>query len=148
MLTRVYRDPVDTFRDFRGELDRIFNNNETGYTETAPEWVPAVDIKEAKDAYEVVADVPGVEAKDIDISLDDGVLTVKGERKHESKDASEEEGEAYTRTERSYGSFYRRFTLPDTADAENISAKTEHGVLKLHIPKKEKALPKKISVQG
>jgi len=144
MLARVYRDPMDSFREFRGELDRVFNTNAAGYTDTATDWVPAVDIKETKDAYEVVADVPGVEPKDIDVSLEDGVLTVKGERKSENKD----EGEGYTRTERTYGSFYRRFTLPDTADADNISAKTEHGVLKLHIPKKEKALPKKISVEG
>jgi len=144
MLARVYRDPMDTFRGFRGELDRVFNTNAAGYTDTATDWVPAVDIKEAKDAYEVVADVPGVEPKDIDVSLEDGVLTVKGERKTESKD----ESVGFTRTERSYGSFYRRFTLPDTADADNITAKTEHGVLKLHIPKKEKVLPKKISVQG
>ncbi len=144
MLTRVYRDPRDSFREFRGELDRIFNANAAEYTDTATDWVPAVDIREAKDAYEVVADVPGVQAKDIDVSLEEGVLTVKGERKSENK----EEGEGYTRTERTYGSFYRRFTLPDTADADNISAKTEHGVLKLHIPKKEKALPKKISVEG
>jgi HSP20 family protein len=135
---------MDTFREFRGELDRMFSTNAVGYTDTATDWVPAVDIKEVRDAYEVVADVPGVEPKDIDVSLDDGVLTVKGERKSESKD----EGEGYTRTERTYGSFYRRFTLPDTADADNISAKTEHGVLKLRIPKKEKALPKKISVEG
>ena len=144
MLARVYRDPMDSFREFRGELDRVFNTNAAGYTDTATDWVPAVDIKEAKDAYEVVADVPGVEPKDIDVSLEDGVLTVKGERKSETKD----EAEGYSRTERTYGSFYRRFTLPDTADAENISAKTEYGVLKLHIPKKEKALPKKISVEG
>ena len=144
MLTRVYRDPMDTFREFRGELDRIFNTNDAAYTDTATDWVPSVDIKEGKDAYEVAADVPGVEPKDIDVSLEAGVLTVKGERKTESNDS----GEGYTRSERSYGSFYRRFTLPDTADAENISAKTEHGVLKLHIPKKEKALPKKISVEG
>ncbi len=144
MLARVYRDPMDNFREFRGELDRMFSTNAVGYTDTATDWVPAVDIKEVKDAYEVVADVPGVEPKDIDVSLDDGVLTVKGERKSESKD----EGEGYTRTERTYGSFYRRFTLPDTADADNISAKTEHGVLKLRIPKKEKAMPKKISVEG
>lgn len=144
MLARVYRDPMDTFREFRGELDRMFNTNTAGYTDTATDWVPAVDIKECKDAYELVADVPGVEPKDIDVSLEDGVLTVKGERKSESKD----EGEGYTRSERTYGSFYRRFTLPDTADADNISAKTEHGVLKLRIPKKEKALPKKISVEG
>ncbi len=144
MLARVYRDPMDTFRGFRGELDRVFNTNAAGYSDTASDWVPAVDIKEAKDAYEVVADIPGVEPKDIDVSLEEGVLTVKGERKTESTD--EEVG--FTRTERSYGSFYRRFTLPDTADADNISAKTEHGVLKLHIPKKEKVLPKKISVDG
>ena len=144
MLARVYRDPMDSFRGFRGELDRIFNTNAEAYTDTATDWVPSVDIKECKDAYEVSADVPGVEPKDIDISLEDGVLTVKGERRAETKD----ERDSYTRTERNYGSFYRRFTLPDTADAEKISAKTEHGVLKLHIPKKEKALPKKISVEG
>lgn len=144
MLARVYRDPMDTFRNFSGELDRIFNTNAAGYTDTATDWVPAVDIKETKDAYEVVADVPGVEPKDIDVSLEDSVLTVKGERKSEVTD----ESEGYSRTERTYGSFYRRFTLPDMADADNISAKTEHGVLKLHIPKKEKILPKKISVEG
>ena len=144
MLTRVYRDPWDNFRQFRGELDKVFNRDLTGYAETASDWVPSVDIKEGKDAYEVVADVPGVNPKDIDVSLEDGVLTVKGERKSENKN----ESEGYTRTERVYGSFYRRFTLPDTADAENISAKTEHGVLKLRIPKKEKALPKRITVEG
>ncbi len=144
MLTRVYRDPMDSFREFRGELDRIFNANSAAYTDTVTDWVPSVDIKEGKDAYEVAADVPGVEPKDIDVSLEDGVLTVKGERKAESED----ESDGYTRTERSYGNFYRRFTLPDTADAENISAKTEHGVLKLTIPKKEKAMPKRITVNG
>lgn len=144
MLARIYRDPWDTMREFRGELDRIFNTSPDVYTETAASWVPSVDIKEEKDAYVLVADVPGVDPKDIDISLEDGVLMVKGERKDERAD----EGEGYTRTERVYGNFYRRFTLPDTADAENISAKTEHGVLKLRIPKKEKALPKRITVEG
>lgn len=136
MLARMYQDPMDSFREFSGELDRMFNTT----AESTPRWVPSVDIKEDENAYLVVADVPGVEPKDIDISLEDGVLTVKGERKLES--------EGYTRTERSHGSFTRRFTLPDTADADNISAKTEHGVLKLQIPKKEKVLPKKISVEG
>ncbi len=144
MLARVYRDPWDTMREFRGELDRLFNTNSAGYTETATDWVPSVDIKEGKEAYEVIADIPGVDPKDIDISWEDNVLTVKGERKAEHK----EEGEGYSRSERVYGSFYRRFTLPDTVDEDNISAKTEHGVLKLRIPKKEKALPKKITVDG
>ncbi len=144
MLTRVYRNPWDTMRDFHGELNRIFGEDEGRHVETATDWIPSVDIKEMKDAYEVSADVPGVDPKDIHVSLEHDVLTVKGDRKAESRD----EGEGYTRTERVYGSFYRRFTMPDTADGENISAKTEHGVLKLHIPKKERALPKRIAVEG
>lgn len=144
MLARVYRDPLNSTREFRGELDRIFNANTVGYMDAVSDWVPSVDIKEDKDAYEVSADVPGVDPKDIDVSLEEGVLTVKGERKAENKD----EGKGYTRTERVYGNFSRRFTLPDTVDADNISAKTEHGVLTLRIPKKEKALPKKIAVEG
>ncbi len=144
MLAKVYRDPWESIREVRGEMDRIFNRDAKAYAETASDWVPLVDIKEGKDAYEVIADVPGVNPKDIDVSLEEGVLTVRGARKSEDKD----EGEGYTRTERVYGSFYRRFTLPETADAEHISAKTEHGVLKLHIPKKEKALSKRITVEG
>ena len=144
MLARVYRDPLNSTREFRGELDRIFNANAAGYMDAVSDWVPSVDIKEDKDAYEVSADVPGVDPKGIDVSLEEGVLTVKGERKAENKD----EGKGYTRTERVYGNFSRRFTLPDTVDADNISAKTEHGVLTLRIPKKEKALPKKIAVEG
>ena len=88
MLTRVYRDPMDSFREFRGELDRIFNTD----AEPTTAWAPSVDIKESNDAYAVVADLPGVEPKDIDISLEDGVLTVQGERKSDSKD----EAESYT----------------------------------------------------
>ena len=144
MLTRVYRSPWNSFREFRGELDRLCNTNTARLMDAASNWVPPVDIKEGRDAYEVSADVPGADPKDINVSLEDGVLTVKGSRKAESKD----EGEGYTKTERVYGSFYRRFTLPDTADADKISAKTKHGVLKLHIPKKDKALPKRIAVEG
>ena len=144
LARRIYRDPWESLREFRGEVDRILGGNISGYTDTASDWVPPIDITEGEDAYEVTAEVPGVDPKHIDVSLEDGVLTVKGERKAESHD----ESLGYTRTERVYGSFYRRFTLPDTADADNISAKTEHGVLRLHVPKKEKALPKKIAVQG
>lgn len=144
LARRIYRDPWETLREFQGEVDRIFHGSPAGYTDTASDWVPPIDIKEGEDAYEVSAEVPGVDPKHIDVSLEDGVLTVKGERKTESQD----ESFGYARTERAYGSFFRRFTLPDTADAENISARTEHGVLRLHVPKKEKALPKKISVQG
>ena len=145
MLTRrIYRDPWESLREFRGEMDRIFSGNHVEYTDTASDWVPPIDIREGGDTYEVSAELPGVDPKDIDVSLEDGILTVKGERKVESN----EKDHGYTCTERVYGSFFRCFTLPDTADSDNISAKTEHGVLKLRVPKKEKVLPKKITVEG
>ena len=86
--------------------------------------------------------MPGVDAKNIDITMDDGVLVIKGERNSESK----EEREGYKRVERVRGSFYRRFSLPDNANAEKISAKNDNGVLTVVIPKQEKAQPKRIPV--
>jgi len=112
-----------------------------GSTATA-EWAPAVDIKEEADKFVIHADIPGVKPEEIDISMEDGVLTIKGEKKSESK--TEKEG--YKRVERTYGSFYRRFSLPDTANAEAISASSKHGVLEVIIPKREAVQPKKISV--
>jgi len=112
-----------------------------GSTATA-EWAPAVDIKEEAGKFVIHADIPGVKPEEIDISMEDGVLTIKGEKKSESK--TEKEG--YKRVERTYGSFYRRFSLPDTANAEAISASSKHGVLEVVIPKREAVLPKKISV--
>ena len=105
-------------------------------------WSPAVDIKEEDEQFVLKADIPGVDPKDIDVTMEDGVLTIKGERKHES----EEEAEGYKRVERSYGSFYRRFSLPDTADAERVTAKGKDGVLEVFIPKQEKVQPRKIAV--
>lgn len=107
------------------------------------DWAPAVDIKETKDAFVIMADIPGVDPKDIDVHMEDGVLSLRGEKESEKK----EEGEGYKRVERSCGSFYRRFSLPDTADADKISASSQHGVLEITIPKQEKAHPRKISVQ-
>jgi HSP20 family protein len=89
------------------------------------------------------ADVPGVELKDIDIQLENGTLTVKGERKFEK----EEKNKGFHRMERSYGSFVRYFTLPDTVDAEHVHAAYEAGVLTITLPKKEVAKPKAIKVQ-
>ena len=107
------------------------------------DWTPAVDIKETKEAFVIEADIPGVDPAEIEIHMEDGVLSIHGERESESK----EEREGYKRVERSRGSFYRRFSLPDTADAENINAKSSHGVLAITIPKQEKAHPRKISVE-
>ena len=112
-----------------------------GSTATA-EWAPAVDIKEENDKFVIHADIPSVKPEDIDISMENGVLTIRGEKKTEA----ETEKEGYKRVERTYGSFYRRFSLPDTADSDAISAVSKHGVLELTIPKKDVVKPKKISV--
>jgi HSP20 family protein len=103
-----------------------------------------VDIREDKDAYVLHADVPGVDPKDIEVHMENGVLTIRGERKSETK----EERENYKRVERVRGTFYRRFTLPDTADADKISAKSVNGVLEVRIPKQETVQPRRISVEG
>ncbi len=112
-----------------------------GSTATA-EWAPAVDIKEEANRFVIYADIPGVKPEEIDISMHDGVLTIKGEKSSESK--TEKDG--YKRVERTYGSFYRRFSLPDTANPDAISASSKNGVLEIVIPKREAVLPKKINV--
>ena len=116
-------------------------NAAEGSTATA-EWAPAVDIKEESDKFVLHADIPGVKPEEMDINMEDGVLTIKGEKKTEAK--TDEEG--YKRIERTYGSFYRRFSLPDTANSDAISAQSKHGVLEIIIPKREAVQPKKIQV--
>ena len=107
-------------------------------------WRPAVDIKEEEDRFVIYADLPGVDPDDIEITMEQGVLTLKGERSKETK----EEHEGYKRVERVNGSFYRRFSLPDIADAERIEAKGKNGVLEITLPKQEKAKPKRITVKS
>jgi HSP20 family protein len=106
-------------------------------------WSPAVDIVETENELVLKADVPGVELKDIDIQLENGTLTVKGERKSEQ----EEKGKGFHRMERSHGSFVRYFTLPETVNAEQVKADYQAGVLTITLPKKEIAKPKAIKVQ-
>ena len=108
------------------------------------DWVPAVDIVEEKDRYVLRADVPGVMPEDIDVNMENGVLTVSGERHHEST----EEAEGMRRVERVSGKFYRRFNLPDTADAEEISAKSANGILEVSIPKQPEVQARRITVQS
>ena len=106
-------------------------------------WAPAVDIVETENELVLKADVPGVELKDIDVQLENGTLTVKGERKFEK----DEKSKGFHRMERSHGSFVRIFTVPDTVDSENVKAAYEAGVLTITLPKKEIAKPKAIKVQ-
>lgn len=140
----VPRDPLLNHLPHLKDINRFFNL-ELGDDESAiatSQWVPAVDIVENDDHFIIEADVPGVNPKDIEVSMENGALTLKGERESEFK----EEKEGYSRVERSSGSFYRRFSLPETADSENIVAKSDKGVLKITVGKKETAKPKKITV--
>lgn len=109
-----------------------------------PQFMPTFDVKETRDALIFKADMPGVEEKDLDVTLTGNRLTVTGRREAEKRD----EGERWFAYERSYGSFTRTFTLPDDIDGENIGAELKNGVLTLSIPKRPEAKPKKISFKG
>ena len=126
-------------RLFQDSINRLLSDDGV---KTRP-WAPAVDIMETENELVLKADVPGVALKDIDIQLENGTLTVKGERKYEK----EEKNKGYHRMERSYGTFVRYFTVPDTVDAEHVHAAYEAGVLTITLPKKEVAKPKTIKVQ-
>ena len=110
---------------------------------TAANWIPSVDIREEAERFVIHADVPGVDPKDIEISMEDGVLTLSGERK---LDTSEEKA-GWKRQERHSGRFLRRFTLPEGTDAEGINAKGSNGVLEIIIPKVAKVQPRKIEIK-
>jgi len=133
---------VDDFptglRVFQDTVNRLMSDQAT----TRP-WAPAVDILETENDLVLKADIPGVDLKDVDIQLENGTLTLKGERKFES----EEKRKGFHRMERSYGSFVRYFTVPDTVDSEHVQAEYHNGVLTVTLPKKEIAKPKAIKVQ-
>lgn len=141
MLARINAQPVSLWREFHDEVDNWLAAA-NGQLDTTSRWAPAVDVVEEKDAYVFKADLPGVDRKDIEITYEDGALTIKGERGKET----ESEHDGYKRIERSHGEFQRTFRLPKFIDAENISAKNEQGVLQVRVPKQEKA-QKKIEVQ-
>ncbi|MBW1974910.1 MAG: Hsp20/alpha crystallin family protein [Deltaproteobacteria bacterium] len=115
-----------------------------GFFERDRVWVPAFDVSETDDHIVVKADLPGIDVKDLDISITGNVLTVKGEKKQER----EEKGESFHRVERSFGSFTRSITLPVDVDPNGVEAVYKDGVLKLTIPKTEKSKRKKIEVKA
>jgi HSP20 family protein len=106
-------------------------------------WVPPVDVRETKDTLEISVELPGIEPKNVEVSVESGVLTLKGARQFEKA----AEGETYHRVERAYGAFERSFTLPTNVDAERIQASYRHGVLHLTVPKREEAKPKAINIK-
>ena len=136
------------FRDLvtREKMNRIFEDTFTSQGEekdmAASNWTPSVDIHENESELVLSAEVPGIEDKDIEIEIENNTLSIKGERKIE-KETKEEN---YHRIERSYGSFYRSFTLPTNVNQDNIKAEYDNGVLRISLPKKPELKPKKVKV--
>ena len=128
--------------EVRQVFGRFFHNHDDPSTVAASQWIPRVDIKEEDSRFAIFADIPGVDPKDIEITMEKGILSIKGERKAEN---AEQNGKL-TRGERSYGAFYRRFALPDSADAEGIKAVGKNGVLEITIPKRPETAARRINV--
>ncbi len=132
-------------RDFdRPGPRRLGTDNRGSSGEVVTDWVPAIDVIEEKDRFVMRADVPGVRAEDIDVSMENGILSVSGKRHEETMDDSD----GIHRIERISGRFYRRFSLPDTAKAEAISAKTRDGILEVVILKRPEVKARKIAVEA
>ena len=148
-MALVRYEPWNLFERIQDELNRaglLAQDTVEGYNShvVTSAWRPAVDIREEPNQFVILADLPGVDPKDIEITMDKGVLTIKGERVI----GMEETREGYRRVERLHGTFYRRFSLPDTADADHIEARGRNGVLEIILPKHAEVQPRKISVKS
>lgn len=132
-----------SFLPERDIFDRFFEDWSPELLDKDRNWIPAFDISENDKEYTLTAEMPGIDAKDLDITISDGILTVKGEKKREKED----KGENYHRVERSYGSFQRSFHIPEKVKTEKVDATFKDGVLKLILEKDEKSETKKITVK-
>lgn len=125
---------------FRQAFERLLGAEENDQSNVVTSaWAPLVDIREEDKRFVIFADIPGVDPAGIEVSMDKGILTIKGER-------AAEEGR-FSRQERRYGSFHRRFSLPDSADADGIAASGKFGVLEISIPKRAETTPRRINIQ-
>lgn len=146
-MNLIRYEPWSLVNRLHSDLDRIFSRDYLSDDDSrgaVSDWMPAVDVQETADSFVLRADLPGVESKDIDITMENGVLSLRGRRQSETR--SEDRG--YKRIERISGEFFRRFTLPDTADAESISAKASNGVLTVTIRKRPEVQPRRIEVKA
>ena len=147
-MSIVRYDPFRDLRSLQEEVNRLFSTNLTrafgdeGIGRGA--WAPSVDIYENKDQIVLEAELPGMKQEDFDLSIENNVITLRGERKFEKTD----EGDNYHRVERSYGSFTRSFTLPQTVSAEGATAEYNNGVLRVTLPKREETKARRIQVSG
>lgn len=150
MTTMTRWNPFAEFEDILDRYNRQLANRNAAETSNGnreilqkTDWAPAVDISENKDAFVITAELPGIRKEDVNVSVQDGVLTIQGERSFENG----EDDERRHRVERFYGHFSRSFTLPENVDDANIKANYHDGVLELTLTKQEKAKPRAIEVE-
>jgi HSP20 family protein len=148
MSALVSWNPLREFSNLENRLERLFglpslSRNGEREAMTVSQWSPLVDISEDNNEYVVKAELPEMKKEEVKVSVENGELTISGERKIEK----EEKGKKYHRIERSYGSFMRSFTLPETVSGEKVSAEFKDGILTVHLPKDEKTKPKSIEVK-
>lgn len=131
--------------ELKQAFEKFFGDAESDQSNVVTsQWMPRVDIKEEDQRFVIFADIPGVDPNDIEIHMDKGILTIRGERKSESRESNQR----FSRIERSHGVFYRRFALPDSANPDGITASGANGVLEIAIPKRPETTPRRISVNG
>ena len=124
------------------EINDLFGEESGAVSSASADWLPRADIKEDREQFVIEVDLPGVAADDIHVDMEEGVLTIQGERRREVPAGARYRGD------RAYGQFLRRFSLPDTADGDKISARSQHGVLEIVIPKQKRVQPRRIEVTG
>ncbi|HEX8746782.1 MAG TPA: Hsp20/alpha crystallin family protein [Pyrinomonadaceae bacterium] len=147
-MSIVRYDPFRDLRTLQDEVNRLFSTNlsrafgDEGIARGA--WMPHVDIYENKDHIVLEAELPGMNREDFDLSIENNIITLRGERRFEKKD----EGDNYHRVERAYGTFTRSFTLPQTVSAEGAAADYKNGVLRVTLPKREEVKARRIEIKG
>ena len=141
-MTILRYEPWTLVNRLHRQLDQAFSGSAEAADSDGAWWLPQVDVLEEPERFAVLLDVPGVEPKDIEITAEKGVLTIRGERRTRTEEASS----GYRRLERRSGKFLRRFTLPETANLDSITARHTHGVLEVTIPKQAKLQPRRIEV--
>ena len=149
MTSLIRFTPRHDMRQLQREFDRLFEgffpsrttNNDEALDSAV--WAPRADLTETEDAYFIHLDLPGLQKDDVEINIHDGTLSISGERRHEET----EKDRTFVRVERSYGRFYRAFSLPQTINVQSIEATFEDGVLSIHVPKTEELKPRRIDIR-
>ena len=143
-MTVVRYEPWSLVNRFQRDIDRLFGAPQAATAADSGAWLPPVDIHEEDNRFRLHVDLPGVDPKAVEITSEQGVLTIRGRR----EDTKREDRDGYRRVERVTGEFQRRFSLPELADVQNIKAKSAHGVLEVTIPKLAQVQPQRITVEA